>query len=40
MAEFKPEDFQDIPATEVEKLKKKELIFFAKELDAELQVII
>ncbi len=40
MAEFKPEDFLsgDITATDVKKLKKKGLIFVAKNLDTELQV--
>ncbi len=35
MADFKPQDFLsgDITATKVEKLKKKELILVAKELD-------
>ena len=38
MAEFKPQDFLtgNVTATDVEKLKKKELIMVAKELDAEL----
>ena len=40
MADFKAGDFLsgDITATDVEKLKKKELILLAKELDANIQV--
>ncbi len=40
MAEFEAAEFLsgNVTATDVEKLKKKELILVAKELDAELQV--